>query len=78
MKDIMFGPYRITIVNLGEETVQLLARHWKITDALGRLQEVKGDGCCRRTANTSPGRRIIPIHLVHPSQLPAVLCVVII
>ena len=36
--------YRITIVNLGDETVQLLARHCKITDALGRLQEVKGDG----------------------------------
>jgi ApaG protein len=47
--------YRITIVNLGEETVQLLARHWKITDALGRLQEVKGDGVVGEQPTLLPG-----------------------
>ena len=36
--------YRVEIENLGEETVQLINRHWKITDGLGRLQEVKGAG----------------------------------
>lgn len=36
--------YHIRITNLGEETVQLLSRHWIITDGMGRVQEVKGEG----------------------------------
>jgi ApaG protein len=39
-----FWAYTINIANLGRETVQLKTRHWRITDALGRLQEVKGPG----------------------------------
>ncbi len=36
--------YRVRIENGGAETVQLLRRHWTITDAMGRIQEVKGAG----------------------------------
>lgn len=36
--------YTVVIVNEGEETVQLKTRHWVITDANGRVEEVKGDG----------------------------------
>jgi ApaG protein len=39
-----FWAYTINIANRGAETVQLKTRHWRITDALGRLQEVKGPG----------------------------------
>ncbi len=39
-----FWAYTIEIVNLGIETVQLKSRHWIITDALGRVQEVHGAG----------------------------------
>ena len=39
-----FWAYTINITNLGAETVQLKTRHWRITDAQGRLQEVKGPG----------------------------------
>ncbi|MEJ2374557.1 MAG: Co2+/Mg2+ efflux protein ApaG [Pseudolabrys sp.] len=39
-----FWTYTIEITNLGGETVQLKTRHWRITDAHGRLQEVKGPG----------------------------------
>jgi ApaG protein len=39
-----FWAYTIEISNAGPETVQLRTRHWRITDALGRLQEVKGAG----------------------------------
>ena len=39
-----FWAYTINITNLGQETVQLKTRHWRITDALGRMQEVKGPG----------------------------------
>lgn len=36
--------YTVRITNLGAETVQLLSRHWTITDALERVREVKGPG----------------------------------
>lgn len=36
--------YHICIENKSNETVQLLSRYWKITDALGRIQEVRGAG----------------------------------
>ena len=36
--------YHIKIENLGAETVQLLSRHWIITDSSGRVEEVKGAG----------------------------------
>ncbi len=36
--------YTVRITNLGAETVQLLSRHWIITDALERVHEVKGPG----------------------------------
>ncbi len=39
-----FWAYTIEIANLGEHTVQLKTRHWRITDALGRVQEVRGAG----------------------------------
>jgi ApaG protein len=39
-----FWAYTISIVNGGTETVQLKTRHWRITDANGRLQEVRGAG----------------------------------
>ena len=47
--------YRVRIENNGEETVQLLRRHWKITDALGRLQEVKGAGVVGEQPVLRPG-----------------------
>ena len=39
-----FWAYTIAITNHGTETVQLKTRHWRITDANGRLQEVRGAG----------------------------------
>jgi ApaG protein len=39
-----FWAYTISITNKGAETVQLKTRHWRITDAHGRKQEVKGAG----------------------------------
>lgn len=43
-RDYYVWAYTITIANEGTSTVQLRARHWKITDANGKLHEVKGDG----------------------------------
>jgi len=39
-----FWAYTISITNNGGETVQLKTRHWRITDAHGRQQEVRGAG----------------------------------
>jgi ApaG protein len=39
-----FWAYTISITNKGAETVQLKTRHWRITDANGRQQEVRGAG----------------------------------
>lgn len=50
-----FWAYTIDIANLGEETVQLKTRHWRITDALGRLQEVKGAGVVGEEPLLKPG-----------------------
>ena len=48
--------YQVKIENTGGETVQLLNRHWKITDALGRLQEVRGPGVVGEQPVLEPGQ----------------------
>ena len=50
----VFG-YRVRIENRGPETVQLLRRHWRITDALGRMVEVRGDGVVGEQPVLGPG-----------------------
>lgn len=47
--------YRVRIENEGAETVQLLTRHWRITDALGRMQEVRGAGVIGEQPVLEPG-----------------------
>ena len=34
--------YTVTIVNSGDITAQLVARHWTVTDAMGHVEEVRG------------------------------------
>jgi ApaG protein len=50
-----FWAYTINLTNLGQETVQLKTRHWRITDATGKLQEVKGAGVVGETPVLKPG-----------------------
>lgn len=50
-----FWAYTIEITNQGVELVQLLARHWIITDALGRTEEVKGLGVVGEQPVLNPG-----------------------
>jgi len=47
--------YTIDIVNNGPEIVQLLSRHWHITDALGRSEHVRGPGVIGQTPVINPG-----------------------
>jgi ApaG protein len=50
-----FWAYTIAIANRGSQTVQLKTRHWKITDAHGRLQEVRGAGVVGEEPVLKPG-----------------------
>ncbi len=52
-----FWAYTVEIVNLGQETVQLHMRHWRITDGEGRLQQVDGLGVIGQQPVLPPGTR---------------------
>jgi ApaG protein len=50
-----FWAYTIEITNKSAETVQLKTRHWRITDAMGRVQEVRGAGVVGEQPRLAPG-----------------------
>ena len=52
-----FWAYRVMLENLGQETVQLLSRHWMITSARGEFTEVKGAGVVGEQPVLEPGGR---------------------
>jgi ApaG protein len=52
-----FFLYTITISNEGEETIQLLNRHWTIVDATGHAEEVHGPGVVGEQPVLQPGQR---------------------
>src|SRR5579862_6117809 len=47
--------YTVRITNEGAETVQLVSRHWIITDALDHVEEVQGPGVVGETPVLAPG-----------------------
>jgi ApaG protein len=47
--------YRVTITNNGDSAVQLLSRHWIITDGDGKVEEVKGPGVIGEQPIIPPG-----------------------
>jgi ApaG protein len=49
--------YTITIANRGEVAAKLLSRHWVITDANGKVQEVNGDGVVGEQPYLNPGEQ---------------------
>ena len=48
--------YTITIRNDGEHPARLMRRHWLITDANGKVQEVRGDGVVGEQPHLKPGQ----------------------
>jgi ApaG protein len=48
--------YTITIRNEGQVPARLLTRHWIITDANGKVQEVRGDGVVGEQPYLKPGQ----------------------
>ena len=47
--------YTITISNNGDTPARLISRHWVITDANGKVQEVTGDGVVGEQPHLNPG-----------------------
>ena len=50
-----FWAYHVRIENMGADTVQLRSRHWRITDAMGRTQEVRSAGVGGEQPILEPG-----------------------
>ena len=51
-----FWTYTIEIANEGEEAVQLKSRIWRITDGVGKTEEVRGPGVVGQTPKIPPGQ----------------------
>lgn len=60
-----FFSYKIRIINNGEQSLQLLSRHWVITDSLGRSEEVRGPGVVGLQPKIQPGQ-----HFEYESACP--------
>jgi ApaG protein len=55
LQDVWVFEYTVRITNQGEETVQLVSRHWIITDALDHVEEVRGPGVVGEQPVLAPG-----------------------
>jgi ApaG protein len=54
-KNQWFFLYTVTISNESAATVQLLTRHWVITDGTGHIEEVRGPGVVGKQPTLKPG-----------------------
>lgn len=54
-RGLWFFQYTIQIENLGSDTIQLISRHWIITDANGEVEEVRGPGVVGKQPTLRPG-----------------------
>lgn len=52
-----FWAYTIEIENLSPRTMQLMTRHWIITDGRGEVHEVRGEGVIGQQPILQPGER---------------------
>jgi ApaG protein len=54
-QDVWVFQYTVRITNQSQETVQLLSRHWIITDALDHVEEIQGAGVIGEQPVLAPG-----------------------
>lgn len=48
--------YTVLIENMGKQTVQLISREWEITDAMGQVEHVRGEGVVGEQPVIEPGK----------------------
>lgn len=56
-EDRFLWAYHVEIENRGDHTLQLMTRHWRITDSDGRTQHVDGPGVIGKHPVLRPGGR---------------------
>ena len=56
-QQLWFFAYHVTIENLGTERVQLLSRHWIVTNANGHKEHIRGPGVVGNQPLIQPGQR---------------------
>ncbi len=61
-----FWSYTVEIANEGSETMQLRSRYWRITDANGRVEEVRGPGVVGSDTDHRP-RPVVRVHVGLPA-----------
>ena len=54
-KNVYSFAYRVRLKNRGDRTVQLISRHWIITDSSGKVSHVKGEGVVGQQPVLAPG-----------------------
>lgn len=54
-RNVYFFVYHVVITNEGQETVQLISRHWIITNGEGRKEDVQGPGVVGEQPTLAPG-----------------------
>ncbi|PRQ06774.1 Co2+/Mg2+ efflux protein ApaG [Enhygromyxa salina] len=64
---LWFFAYRVELENVGDETTQLISRHWVITDGEGRVEEVRGPGVIGEQPVLAPGDKF---HYTSACPLP--------
>jgi ApaG protein len=56
-KPIFVWAYHIKLENCGQDTVQLLTRYWRITNAMGQVEEVEGEGVIGKQPTLAAGEK---------------------
>ncbi len=54
-----FFLYTVNITNEGHDTVQLISRHWVITDGMGKVEDVQGPGVVGNQPRLAPGQNFV-------------------
>lgn len=55
IQPMYFFSYEITIHNTGDQAARLVSRYWRIRDAYGRIEEVRGPGVIGKQPRLEPG-----------------------
>ena len=55
-RQLWYFTYSVHITNEGSETVQLISRHWIITNGANEIEEVEGPGVVGRQPTLAPGQ----------------------
>ncbi len=55
VQPMYFFSYEVTISNTGERAARLVSRYWRIRDAYGRIEEVRGPGVIGKQPRLEPG-----------------------